>query len=180
MTIKTDNLQIGVSATPGNNFVLQADGAGGFKLSRGVVVGGVPVTSQDILTADSNGYVDFAPTPWVVSNPVATSSAGAFANCVTTMRTRKQGRTVFYQISVDVAAVGTASGNIKVPLPYPAAGIGVLREWSFSGRESRQVGYVVQAWITSGGPEIVMNPVAGQAINSNHLLNVSGFYESAA
>lgn len=55
MALKNDFYQVGLSATPGNNFVLQTDAAGGFKLSRGILVGGVPVTTQDVLSIDANG-----------------------------------------------------------------------------------------------------------------------------
>lgn len=57
MAAKTDFIQIGASATDANNFVLQTDAAGGFKLARGVLTGGVPVTTQDILAVSSAGDI---------------------------------------------------------------------------------------------------------------------------
>ncbi|QNK66090.1 hypothetical protein [Variovorax sp. PAMC26660] len=178
MALKNDFYQVGLSATPGNNFVLQTDAAGGFKLSRGILVVGVPVTSQDILTADASGYVDFLPTPWVTSSPTPTPSAGALGSAVAALRLRKQGKTVQYQLSVDITSVGTASGTISIPLPYVAATIGVLREWNGVGRESRQVGYGALSWVQSGTSTLFI--ATDNPFNNNHLLNVSGSYESAA
>lgn len=57
MTIKTDFLQVGVSPTAANDFILNPDGVGGLKLQRGMIVNGVPAPTQDLMAFDANGYL---------------------------------------------------------------------------------------------------------------------------
>lgn len=175
MGAKTDSYQVGLSVTATNNFTLVSDGAGGFKIARG----NPGATTQDILTVNAAGEVTILqPEPWQVSAPTPTPASGAFGSAVGSLRYRKVGKTVFIKATVDITSIGTASGDVRLTLPYTAAAIGTNREWSLSGRESRQVGYGMLGWVPTGGSVVVMLPFSGSSLGNNHLLNVAGFYET--
>jgi hypothetical protein len=178
MGTKTDGYQVGLSVTATNNFTLVSDGAGGFKIARG----NQGATTQDILTVNAAGEVNVVqPNPWVVSTPIPTAANGAFGNASGSLRIRKEGKTVFVQASVTITTLGTATGHAILPLPYPAlAQSNTYAEWSLAGRESQTTGYGVIGFVRQGTSNLLLVPFTGQSMASNNVLNVCGFYETAA
>ena len=71
MTVKTDQIQAGISNTATNNFTVTTDQAGGMKLARG----NAGATTQDVLTVDAAGYLKPGVLP-NYANDTAAASGG--------------------------------------------------------------------------------------------------------
>jgi len=180
MTVKTDNVQVGVSVTPTNNFTLNPDGSGGLKISRG----NPGATTQDVLVIDSTGKVTLPQNPvdpWVISTPTPVPNSGAFGSVSAVLRIKKIGTTVFYKITIDIANIGTVptNGLIQIPVPYPAITTTTQDEWEGTGRESKIVGYTLACFIQSGGSSITITQ-GGSNLANGHRWNATGFYETAS
>lgn len=151
MTVLTDFAQIGRSATAANNFILTTDAAGGFKVSRGTIVNGVPTPISDVMSVDSAGKVSVVSGSFDVANEGAWTSAvalvfpstGGFGNANGTVSYRKLGRTVFMRAVIDIVANGTGGGAINITLPFAGAGV----EQNFNGREGLLSGKGVIAYL---------------------------------
>lgn len=185
MSVKTDNIQLGMSVTAANNFIFNPDGAGGMKLQRGTIVNGVATPVADILSIDSTGIVTIAtPDPWVVSSVTPIPSSGAFANATASIRIKKIGTTVFYKATVDITSIGSVptSGSVSLALPYTPRSTSAQDEWNGMGRESRITGFPLISFIQSGNPTLVIG-IQQTSLNtmaSGQRWNASGFYETAS
>jgi hypothetical protein len=72
-------------------------------------------------------------TPYTVdTSPVPTSSAGALGSASATLEYKKFGRLCHIRCDVGITTVGTASGDIIVPLPFVNTGLRAVG----SGRNS--------------------------------------------
>lgn len=77
--------------------------------------------------------------------PVVTASAGAFTAVAGSCRWARAGRMVTASFSVAIATVGTATGNMLVTLPVPAANANLEHG---VGREIAGTGAALTAWIS--------------------------------
>lgn len=87
---------------------------------------GLPAYGSVSLTADvsgvlpsANGGVDTS--SWTVYTPLLTASAGTPASASVTGRYKQIGKTIFLENNVQIATIGSASGAVRVTLPFTAA-----------------------------------------------------------
>ena len=91
-------------------------------------------------------------TAWAVTyrppqnfTPVTTASSGAFTTVTASCRWSQVGAMVMASFSVAITTAGTASGNMLVTLPTPAANANLEHG---SGREIAGTGAMLNAWIS--------------------------------
>ena len=122
MTVSTNNYQIGVSGIASQNFHLTTPAIpdGSLKLYRGNA--GAPIGSA-IVDISAAGDVSWPGDPaWVSLALTPVPAGGAFTSASATLRYRKIGRVVVYNLAIVIVTNGTASGAISVAgLPFPVA-----------------------------------------------------------
>lgn len=187
----TGNIGVGAFAganiTTGLNNIVIGRTAGNTTLETGnnnILIG----VSADTPTASTNNYLniggiikgdatliempgdlDFGGSAYTVTSPTPTAASGAFTTVTGSVREKKIGKTVHLQITVVVAAVGTAATQILVAAPTaalnPTAGCAI----------NQSNGSVVMAQIVGASVQIV--PAVGTISNNTYLANLA--YECA-
>lgn len=113
---------------------------------------------------------------WVSGGVAIAPSSGAFANANATINYKKVGRTVFFTLTVNIITNGSASGAIRVSMPYYTNASVV-----FTGRENAATGAQLQALLSSSQNTLFVfrydNAYPG---GDGRQLIVSGVYEANA
>lgn len=138
----------------------------------------VPQVAISALAEDLVADINSA---WTTYAPVITSQVGAFVLVSATGRYKIVGKIVFISVTVTVGAagVGTAAGQMFIPLPVNAQGGNVV---PLAGHDSGVTGNALSAAIygpTNATRCIVTNFNAATIIANSAVINIGGSYESA-
>jgi hypothetical protein len=171
MTVKTNDYQVGVSATASQNFTLSTPAVpdGTMKLARG----NVGATTQDILAVGANNALSLPGDPaWTAGAVGVASDSGTVGNANCTYAFRRIGRTMFYRCVINILAQGTGAGAVNVALPAAAQGVSIL-----VGRENGVTGHVLQG-VCSGSTLSIYKYDNTTPCVTGYALHVSGCYET--
>lgn len=152
MTVATNNIQLGTSGTPTNNFVITAEAANGtMKIARG----NAGATTQDILSVASNGDVTFAATVLGVGLGVGQTWQGVGGSRVAgTTYTNTTGKPI-------VVSVYQSGGGTNANLSLTVGGVLV----AYAGNGSSQQTYQTVTAIVPNGATYVVSVSGGQSIS---------------
>lgn len=132
------------------------------------------VTDNDTSIATTAFVQSLVGDAWTSSTFAPTASSGAFTSATCTLRYKKIGKTVFFNLVVTIVTNGTAAGSILVALPWNAQA-----ESSFAGRESQTTGTLCGATVLSGSSTMSIftynNLYPG---GSNYRIAINGVMES--
>lgn len=110
----------------------------------------INVTVTDCLGVVATSWVTSRvlanPGAWVTSTPTPTASSGTFTSVSSTVAYRVQGKTVFCRGKILITTVGTASGSIKLQLPFSPKS-----EVTFAGKDIAVNGFVYGADVNTSG-----------------------------
>ena len=194
--------QIGIDSTATNNFSLEVPTIpdGTIKLGRGnsnattatifsvsssnnvtfggnVSVAGLTTPSLTGLTtpiAVSGGGTGDTGTAWTSVSSTITASSGTFTTASGTVRYKTLGKTVFFNISVTVTTVGSASGVVFATLPFVAAASGAC-----SGREIAVNGWALTGTLTASSASLaILNYANAFPAANGYILVLNGVAET--
>ena len=126
----------------------------------------------------ANGGTNYTGGAWTTATPTPTPGSGSFTTASATTRWLQIGKIVFFQVTVVITTVGTASGRVDVPLPVaPVA----ANAFYLAGMEVNSTGFMLKGLIStaSGGTVQITNYDNTSAIGAGRSLNLSGVYEAA-
>lgn len=168
-------------------FLGRGSGAGGLNVysvgPTGLVDSATPILGldrngvlavSDINIAGSGGMAG----AWTsVSAPVASSGGNLGSGAAATIRYKKFGRTVYFNVKVLIPHVGTASGNVQVTLPFTSA-----ISSGFAGREGTTTGRGLNGITVDGGNVLYITDCNGNfaAPVDGATLVLNGVYEATA
>jgi hypothetical protein len=134
-----------------------------FRYFGAALFGGKKLTIQNTLTlaGPDNTTLDFG--AWVAYTPTVTATAGTFTTVSATGRYKQFGKTIQLQVDVLMTAIGSASVNLQISLPFAAANnvyVGIAREHLVSGRSGAAI-------IQSGGSIAIAIDAVGTSFIAN-------------
>lgn len=151
-----------------------ASSVNGFGASQTPAANVIPVL-------DGNGLLPFAAinANWVAWSPTVTPSTGAFSNMNRSGWWTRIGNVVFYRLTVNVVAVGTAAGPVIFTLPVTAHANNVGQIPVGFGREGAVNGSMLEVYLSSNTAGAIAYYNNNTPSANGAALHISGFYEAA-
>lgn len=127
------------------------------------------------LTNSSNDLRVTGGAPWLVWTPTVTPSSGSFTTASATGGYQVIGKFVYFNLTINITTVGTASGSMSVPLPIGTAARGSIATAS----EFAVVGFMGYGRIQPGSTLISsINKYDNTSyITAGAVIVITGFYE---
>lgn len=140
-------------------------------------VTGLPLTTGVTGTLPvANGGTGDTGTAWAAWTPTITAGSGTFTSVNGAGRYKQIGKTVFFQIAINIVTNGTAGTNVQATLPVSAV---TSMVYVVAGREIT-VGNMLQGSIGVVGANILLINYTNNAYPgaTGYSLNLSGVYEA--
>ncbi len=156
----------GINALPGNAAGTLASG-GAYDLLIGAENIKFPATQ--VASSDPNVLDDYEEGS---TTPTVTATSGTFTSVSCTLAYTKVGRSVLISGAVTIVTVGTAAGQIKVPLPFMPGANGML-----ACQEGQATGLMGSGFIASGDQNIYILKYDGATLaGSGRTIYFGGVY----
>lgn len=112
---------------------------------------------------------------WTSYTPAVAASSGAFAAASASGRFKQLGKLVFFQLTITIAAAGTAAGVVTATLPATA-----IAAFTFAGRENSVTGAMVQGIVSTASNLLtIVRYDNASIIGDGHAIRLSGYFEAA-
>jgi hypothetical protein len=115
-----------------------------------------------------NRLVEVVEIDWTRATPTPTASSGSFTTVTCSIRQRLVGSTCTINVQINVTSVGTAAGEIVVPVSFPAS-------FRTAGAALDDTDHTVNVNCRIAGSNISIMPTSG--VIANHLYLASITYE---
>ncbi len=114
---------------------------------------------------------------WLPYTPAITATVGIFATVSATGSYQLIGRTVVFQMIIDMTATGSASGTMIATLPFPTA---PDTAFVVPGRENNITGKMCQGYVGGFSNSLWINYYDNSSVIANgNRFFISGMYEAA-
>lgn len=124
----------------------------------------------------ANGGTNDTGTAWSTYTPTITAQAGTPTTVTAAGRFKTIGKTVFFQLTVTITAIGTATGLLNATLPVTAV-TGPIQV--ASGVESAITGKLCKSFISSGSTTVALSFYDNTSVWANsNVVTAEGVYES--
>lgn len=140
------------------------------------IASGKALTIDNTLTFSGNDGTELDFGAWESYTPIVSSSGGAFTSVNVTAHYKKIGKTVVFQMSIQMVSLGSASGTLYASLPIETAANCVF---VIPGRETANTGKMCQGYVGGNETDLWINYYDNTTVvATGNLIFLSGVYQS--
>lgn len=140
------------------------------------ITNGKTLAVENTLTLSGNDGDELDLGAWQSYTPVVTTAAGNFSSVNVTASYKQIGKTVVFQMSITMVALGAAAGTLYASLPLQTAANCVF---VIPGRETNSTGKMCQGYVGGNETNLWINYYDNTSVvSTGNRIFLSGVYQS--